>query len=125
MYNRSSLQRPSAGQGGPSPSALLRPALSSFYRTAGHAHFQDLPRAFSKVRSNGELATAWTTARNVFGYGAQLDSTCGQVQNTEVLDQALEADETRFGSRIIALQSREENRSHITRPSTGRRRAKP
>jgi len=31
-----------------------------------------------------------------------------KIENTEVLDQAVEADETRFGSRIIALQSREE-----------------
>jgi len=28
-----------------------------------------------------------------------------KIENTEVLDQAVEADETRFGSRIIALQS--------------------
>jgi len=105
MYNRSSLQRPSAGQGGPSPSALLRPALSSFYRTGGHPNFQDLPRALSKVRSNGELATAWITTRNVFGYGAQWNLLAAKIENTEVLDQAVEADETRFGSRIIALQS--------------------
>ena len=47
-----------------------------------------------------------------------------KIETTEVLDQAVEADETGFGSRIIALQSLEENRSHITRPSTERRRAK-
>ena len=85
MYNRSSLQRPSAGQGGPSPSALLRPALSSLYRTGGHAHFQDLPRALSKVRSNGELATAWTTA-----LAHSWTLLAAKIENAEVLDQAVE-----------------------------------
>jgi len=66
---------------GPAPDKAVftiashRAALSPFYERGAHAHFQDLPRAFSKVRSNGELEA---TARNVFGYGAQLNCPRGE-----------------------------------------------
>jgi hypothetical protein len=38
-----------------------------------------------------EMAHSWTLL-------------AAKIENTEALDQAVEADETRFGSRIIALQ---------------------
>src|SRR5262249_32308769 len=63
---------------GRSPQPHTEPPCPPSADGGAHAHFRDLPRALSKVRSNGELASAGTATRDVPGYGSSLDHARGQ-----------------------------------------------